>query len=87
MDFRFLFLIFASLSEIKSVLVADHHHDDSWNQHHNHTTTTTTTGRTTLQSRATGPAPPCVEESVASMLCSPMGPRPNIALCLTGAAR
>lgn len=31
--------------------------------------------------------PMCVDDSIASMLCSPFGPAPRIALCLSGAAR
>lgn len=30
---------------------------------------------------------PCVEDSIASMLCSPSGPAPSVALCIAGAAR
>ena len=29
----------------------------------------------------------CIEDNIASMLCSPSGPAPNVALCVAGAAR
>eukprot|EP00756_Hemistasia_phaeocysticola_P031544 Hpha_TRINITY_DN16359_c3_g7::TRINITY_DN16359_c3_g7_i1::g.59181::m.59181 len=36
---------------------------------------------------ASAAALPCVEDNIASMLCSPSGPAPNVALCIGGASR
>eukprot|EP00756_Hemistasia_phaeocysticola_P031543 Hpha_TRINITY_DN16359_c3_g5::TRINITY_DN16359_c3_g5_i1::g.59178::m.59178 len=36
---------------------------------------------------ASAAALPCIEDNIASLLCSPSGPAPNVALCIAGASR